>query len=77
MFEVCVFHMLKGCFVSSLRTTERFHLGRFLELLGRSLWKLESNLKMKVCIMCNKVGRRAQSVNDGSPLTINGRGVPV
>ena len=34
----------KGAFVSSLRTTERFHLGRFLELLGRSLWKLESNL---------------------------------
>ena len=27
----------KGAFVSSLRRTERFHLGRFLELLGRSL----------------------------------------
>ena len=27
----------KGTFVSSLRTTERFHFGRFLELLGRSL----------------------------------------
>ena len=27
----------KGAFVSSLRTTERFHIGRFLELLGRSL----------------------------------------
>ena len=24
-----------GAFVSSLRTTERFHLGKFLELLGR------------------------------------------
>ena len=34
----------KGSFVSSFRTTERFHLGRFLELLVRSLWKLESNL---------------------------------
>ena len=34
----------KAAFVSSLRTTERFHLGRFLELLERSLWKLESNL---------------------------------
>ena len=33
----------KDAFVSSLRTTERFHLGRFLELLGQSLWKLESN----------------------------------
>ena len=33
----------KGAFVSSLRT-ERFHLGKFLELFGRSLWKLESNL---------------------------------
>ena len=30
----------KGAFVSSLRTTERFHLGRLLELLGR--WKLET-----------------------------------
>ena len=28
---------LNGAFVSSLRTTERFHLGKFLELLGRSL----------------------------------------
>ena len=27
----------KGAFVSSLSTTERFRLGRFLELLGRSL----------------------------------------
>ena len=27
----------KGALVSSLSTTERFHLGRFLELLGRSL----------------------------------------
>ena len=26
-----------GALVSSLRTTERFHLGKFLELLGRSL----------------------------------------
>ena len=25
----------KGAFVSSLSTTERFHLGRFLELLGQ------------------------------------------
>ena len=27
----------KGAFVSSLSTTERFHFGRFLEHLGRSL----------------------------------------
>ena len=27
----------KGAFVSSLRTTKRFHFERFLELLGRSL----------------------------------------
>ena len=27
----------KGAFVSSLRTTERFHLGKFLEFFGRSL----------------------------------------
>ena len=27
----------KGAFVSSLRTPERFHLGKFLELFGRSL----------------------------------------
>ena len=59
-----------GAFVSSLRTTERFHLGKFLELLGRSK-------PMKVCIMCNMVGRWAQSVNDCSPVTINGRGAPV
>ena len=32
---------------------------------------------MKVCIVCNMVGHWAQSVNDGSPVTINGRGVPV
>ena len=35
---------LNGDFVSSLRTTERFHLGKFLELFRQSLWKLESNL---------------------------------
>ena len=32
---------------------------------------------MKVCIMCNMAGRWAQSVNDCSPVTINGRGAPV
>ena len=36
MFEAVSFIGSKGAFVSSLRTTERFHFGRFLELLGRS-----------------------------------------
>ena len=34
----------KSAFMSSLRQTERFHFGRFLEHFRRSLWKLESNL---------------------------------
>ena len=29
---------------------------------------------MKVCVVCNMLGRWAQSVNDCSPVTINGRG---
>ena len=32
---------------------------------------------MKVCIMCDMVGRWAQSVNNGNPVTINGQGAPV
>ena len=32
-----VFHGLKGCFCELVETTERFHLGKFLELFGRSL----------------------------------------
>ena len=33
----CLRSVSKGVFVSSLRTTERFYFGRFLEHLGRSL----------------------------------------
>ena len=32
---------------------------------------------MKVCIVCKMVGRWAQSVNNGGPVNISGRGAPV
>ena len=53
----------KSAFVNSLRTAERFHLGRFLELLGRSLWKLVSNLwRSELCEIWWPVGPKVSTM---------------
>ena len=64
MFDVCVFHRLKRCFCELTENNRKVPLGEISELLGRSLWKLESNM-LSTC------------VNNGSPVTINGGGAPV
>ena len=76
MFEICVFHRLKGCFCELIENNRKVPLRKISGTFGTI--PVETGEKpMKVCIVCNMVGRWAQSVNDGSPVTINGRGAPV
>ena len=44
MFEVCVFHRLKGCFSEIIENNRKVPLGEISGTFGQSLWKLESNL---------------------------------
>ena len=76
MFEVCVFHGLKWCFCELVEDNRKVPLR---EISG-TFWTIPvktGEKPMKVCIVCNMLGRWAQSVNDCSPVTINGRGAPV
>ena len=75
MFEVCVFHRLKGCFFELIEN-RKVPLG---EISGtfRAIPVETGEQPMKVLIMSNMLARWAQGVNNGSPVTINGGGAPV
>ena len=76
MFEVCVFHRLKGCFCERIENNRKVPLG---EISG-TFWVIPvetGEQPMKVLIMSNMLARWAQDVNNGSPVTINGGGAPV
>ena len=66
----------KGAIVSSLRTTEKFHFGEISGTFG-AIPVETGEQPIKVLIMSNMLGRWAQGVNKGSPVTLNGGGVPV
>ena len=76
MFEVCVFHRLKGCFCEVIENNKKVPLG---EISGtfRVIPVETGEQPMKVLIMSNMLARWAQGVKNGSPVTINGGGAPV
>ena len=76
MFEVCVFHRLKGCFCERIVNNRKAPLGEISGTFGEI--PVETGEQpMKVLIMSNMLARWAQGVNNGSPVTINGGGAPV
>ena len=76
MFEVCVFHRLKGCFCELIENNREVPLRKISGTFG-TIPVETGEIPVKVFIMCNMVGRWAQGVNNGSPVAINGRGVSV
>ena len=76
MFEVCVFHRLKGCFCELIKNNRKVPLREISGTFG--MIPMETGEQpMKVFIMCNMLAHWAQGVNNGSPVSINGRGAPV
>ena len=76
MFEVCVFHRLKGCFCELIENNRKVPLGDISGTFG--VIPVETGEQpMKVLIMSNMLSRWAQGVINGSPVTINGGGAPV
>ena len=75
MFEVCVFHRLKGCFCELIEN-RKVPLGEISGAFG-AIPVENGEQPMKVLIMSNMLARWAQGVNNGSPVTINGGGAPV
>ena len=76
MFEVCVFHRLKGCFCERIENNRKVPLGEISGTFG-AIPVETGEQPMKVLIMSNKLARWAQFVNNGSHVTINGGGAPV
>ena len=76
MFEVCVFHRLKGGFCELMKNNRKVPLREISGTFG-TIPMETGEQPVKVCIVGDMVGRWAQSVNNGSPVTINGRGAPV
>ena len=76
MFEVCVFHRLKGCFCELIVNNRKVPLGEISGTFG-AIPVETGEQPMKVLIMSNMLARWAQGVNNGSPVAINGGGVPV
>ena len=76
MFEVCVFHRLKGCFCELIENNRTVPLGEISGTFGAISVEIGEQ-PMKVLIMSNMLARWAQGVNNGSPVTINGGGAVV
>ena len=76
MFEVCVFHRLEGCFSELIKNNRKVP---FQEIPGtfRMISVKNGEQLVKVCALENMVPSWAQGVNNGRPVTINDRGVPV
>ena len=76
MFEVCVFHRLKGGFCELIENYRKVPLGEISGTFG-AIPVETGEQPMKVLIMSNMLARWTQGVNNGSPVTINGGGAPV
>ena len=76
MFEVCVFPMLKGCYCELIENNRKVPLGEISGTFG-AIPVETGEQPMKVLNMSNMLGRWAQGVNNGSPVTINGGGAAV
>ena len=72
MFEVCVFHRLKGSFGELIKNNRKVPLREISGTFG-TIPMETGEQPIKVCIVCDMVGLWAQSVNIGSPVTINGQ----
>ena len=76
MFEVCVFHRLKGCFCELIENNRKVPLGEISGTFAAIPVEIGEQ-PMKVLMMSNMLARWAQDVNNGSPVTINGGGALV
>ena len=70
IFEVCVFKRLKGCFYELIENNRKV-----------SFWKVSGTFGDDPCenwrVTCEGLSFVKYGVNNGSPVTINGRGAPV
>ena len=76
MFELCVFHRLKGCFCEHIKYHKKVPLW---EISG-TFWTIPveaGKCPVKVRALRNVAPCWAQSINNSRPVTINGRRVPV
>ena len=71
-----MFHRLKGCFCELIQNNRKVPLGEISGTFGAVPMETGEQ-PMTVLIMSNMLARWAQGVNNGSPVTINGGGVPV
>ena len=71
MFEVCVFHMLKGCFCELIKNNTKVPLCNTPGTFGTIPVKARK-YPVEVGALRNMAPVWARGVNNGRPITING-----